>query len=56
MRRAISTRANLLRELSGPDCQPDGDANQQWTVKQAEYVCEAVRDLNLFWSRSLSSG
>jgi L-fuconate dehydratase len=25
------------------------DANQQWTVKQAEYVCEAVRDLNVLW-------
>ena len=25
------------------------DANQQWTLKQAEAVCEAVRDLNIYW-------
>lgn len=42
-------RANLLREIAGPDCQLMLDANQQWTVKQAEYVCEAVRDLDLLW-------
>jgi L-fuconate dehydratase len=42
-------RAELLRELAGPECKLMLDANQQWTLKQAEYVCEAVRDLNIFW-------
>ena len=42
-------RATLLRELAGPDCQLMLDANQQWTVPNAEYVCEAIRDLNPYW-------
>ena len=42
-------RATLLRELAGPDCQLMLDANQQWTVPNAQYVCEAVRDLNPYW-------
>src|SRR5689334_12882558 len=42
-------RAALLRELAGPECQLMLDANQQWTVPQAQYVCEAVRDLHPHW-------
>jgi L-fuconate dehydratase len=42
-------RATLLRELAGPDCQLMIDANQQWSVPQAESVCERMRDLDLFW-------
>jgi L-fuconate dehydratase len=42
-------RAALLRELAGPECQLMLDANQQWTVSQAQYVCEAVRNLNPYW-------
>jgi len=42
-------RAALLRELAGPDCQLMLDANQQWTVSQAEHVCHAVRGLNPCW-------
>ncbi|HWF38533.1 MAG TPA: enolase C-terminal domain-like protein, partial [Candidatus Acidoferrales bacterium] len=35
-------RAALLRELAGASCKLMLDANQQWTVSQAEYVCRAV--------------
>ena len=42
-------RATLLRELAGPECQLMLDANQQWTVPQAQYVCEAVRNLHPYW-------
>jgi L-fuconate dehydratase len=42
-------RATLLRELAGPDCQLMIDANQQWSVQQAESVCEQMRGLDLFW-------
>jgi L-fuconate dehydratase len=42
-------RTKLLRELAGPDCKLMLDANQQWTLKQAESVCEAVRDSNIYW-------
>jgi L-fuconate dehydratase len=42
-------RAALLRELAGPNCQLMLDANQQWTLSQAEYVCRAVRGLNPYW-------
>jgi L-fuconate dehydratase len=42
-------RANLLRELAGPDCKLMLDANQQWTLKQAGHICEAVRDSNIYW-------
>jgi L-fuconate dehydratase len=42
-------RATLLRELAGSDCQLMLDANQQWTVSQAEYVCDAVRNLRPYW-------
>lgn len=42
-------RAALLREIAGPDCQLMLDANQQWTVAQAEHICQEVRGLHPFW-------
>ena len=42
-------RATLLRELAGSECKLMLDANQQWTLRQAEQVCEALRDLNIYW-------
>ena len=42
-------RASILREIAGPDCLLMLDANQQWTVSQAEHVCQAVRELHLYW-------
>lgn len=42
-------RAALLRDLAGPQCQLMVDANQQWTVAEAERFCGAVRDLNIYW-------
>jgi L-fuconate dehydratase len=42
-------RAELLRNLAGPDCQLMVDANQQWTVRQAEQFCNSSRELDLYW-------
>lgn len=42
-------RATLLRELAGPDARLMLDANQQWTVPQAEQICHAVRGLHPYW-------
>ena len=42
-------RASLLRELAGPSSKLMLDANQQWTLQQAEHVCHAVKDLDIFW-------
>jgi L-fuconate dehydratase len=42
-------RAALLRELAGPDARLMLDANQQWTVSQAEHVCHAVQGLQPYW-------
>jgi L-fuconate dehydratase len=42
-------RATLLRELAGDGCQLMLDANQQWTVPQAESVCNVMRDLRPHW-------
>lgn len=42
-------RASLLRELAGDNCHLMIDANQQWTVPNAEQVCGAMRDLRLLW-------
>lgn len=42
-------RAAILRELAGADCQLMLDANQQWTLAQAEQVCHAVGDLKPYW-------
>ena len=42
-------RAALLRDLAGAGCQLMVDANQQWTVREAEQFCSATRDLDLYW-------
>ncbi len=42
-------RAVMLRELAGPDCCLMLDANQQWTLPQAEQVCDAARSVNPYW-------
>ena len=42
-------RAFMLRELVGNDCRVMVDANQQWTLPQAEQMCESLRDMNPFW-------
>jgi L-fuconate dehydratase len=42
-------RANMLREISGPECRIMLDANQQWTLAQAERGCAAVRAMDPYW-------
>ncbi len=42
-------RTKLLREIAGPECKLMLDANQQWTFKQAEAICQAVRDCDVYW-------
>jgi L-fuconate dehydratase len=42
-------RARLLRDLAGPERPLMVDANQQWTVEQAETFCREARELNLYW-------
>ena len=42
-------RAVMLRELAGPDRRLMLDANQQWTLPQAEQVCDAMRDIDPYW-------
>jgi L-fuconate dehydratase len=42
-------RAGVLREMAGPDCRIMFDANQQWTLPQAESFCASVRGLDPFW-------
>jgi L-fuconate dehydratase len=42
-------RARLLRELAGNECKVMLDANQQWSLPQAEYVCQSLRDADLYW-------
>jgi L-fuconate dehydratase len=42
-------RANMLRELIGPDCRLMLDANQQWTVPQAIDMCDRLRDVDPYW-------
>ena len=33
-------RAAMLREMAGPDCRIMFDANQQWTLREAERMCQ----------------
>ncbi len=42
-------RAALLRDLAGAECQLMFDANQQWTVREAEEFCRAIRELDPYW-------
>jgi L-fuconate dehydratase len=42
-------RAEMLREVAGRDCRIMLDANQQWSLEQAEAVCAAVRGMDPYW-------
>jgi L-fuconate dehydratase len=42
-------RASIVRELAGNDVRVMIDANQQWTLPQAIYICQMFRDINPFW-------
>lgn len=42
-------RANMLREIAGPDCRIMFDANQQWRLRDAERMCHALADFDPFW-------
>jgi L-fuconate dehydratase len=42
-------RAGMLREITGPDCRIMFDANQQWTLPEAERMCRALARFDPFW-------
>jgi len=42
-------RANMLRQLAGPDALVMLDVNQQWTLPQAIRNCEALRSMSPYW-------
>jgi L-fuconate dehydratase len=42
-------RAAMLREVAGPECRLMFDANQQWTLAQAEQMCHALRAVDPYW-------
>jgi len=42
-------RANMLRELVGPNALVMLDANQQWTLPQAIRMCHALRSMSPHW-------
>jgi L-fuconate dehydratase len=42
-------RANMLRQLVGPDALVMLDVNQQWTLPQAIRNCEALRSMSPYW-------
>jgi L-fuconate dehydratase len=42
-------RANIVREVTGPQARVMVDANQQWTLPQALDVCQRLRAINPFW-------
>lgn len=42
-------RAAMLREIIGPGRHLMLDANQQWTLPQAQRMCEAMRPVRPFW-------
>jgi L-fuconate dehydratase len=42
-------RAGMLREIAGPSCRLMFDANQQWTVREAERMCRALDRFDPFW-------
>ncbi|MBV8551644.1 MAG: mandelate racemase [Acidobacteriaceae bacterium] len=44
-----SRRAHMLRELVGAEPLIMLDANQQWTLPQAQGVMKSVRDMNPYW-------
>ncbi len=42
-------RANIVREAAGDAASIMLDANQQWTLPQALYICNALKQMNPFW-------
>jgi L-fuconate dehydratase len=42
-------RANMLRELVGPEAIVMLDVNQQWTLPQAVRMCHALRSMSPYW-------
>jgi len=42
-------RAAMLREIAGPACRIMFDANQQWTLSEAERMCRALAEFDPFW-------
>jgi L-fuconate dehydratase len=42
-------RATMLREIVGPDCRLMFDANQQWTLREADRMCHALAAFDPYW-------
>ncbi len=42
-------RAAMLREVAGPGCRLMFDANQQWTLAEAERMCRALAAVDPYW-------
>lgn len=42
-------RASLVREVAGDDVKVMLDANQQWNLPQALYICKRLQDMNPYW-------
>ena len=42
-------RARMLREVAGPACRLMFDANQQWTLTEADRVCRALAEVDPYW-------
>lgn len=42
-------RAAMLREIAGPECCIMFDANQQWTLLEAERMCHALAAFDPYW-------
>ncbi len=42
-------RAEMLREIAGPDCRIMVDVNQQWTLNEARRMCAALRPVDPYW-------
>ena len=42
-------RATMLREIAGPDCRLMFDANQQWSLREARHMCQALSAVDPYW-------
>jgi L-fuconate dehydratase len=42
-------RAAMLREIAGPQCRLMFDANQQWSVSEAERMCGVLSEFDPYW-------
>jgi len=42
-------RAAMLREIAGPDCRLMFDANQQWSLREARHMCQALSAVDPYW-------